>query len=94
LRSLAAGKVASIDPHKRLQVAPDLAVEIASPSDRPDDLMCKVRQYLSAGTATVLVIYPEAHLAYLHRGGKVEVFERGPMEILPGFKLDLAEILG
>ena len=40
------------------------------------------------------MIYPEAHLAYLHRGGKVEVFERGPTEILPGFKLDLAEILG
>jgi hypothetical protein len=56
--------------------------------------MRKVQQYPSAGTATVLMIYPEAHLAYLHRGGKVEVFERGPMEILPGFKLDLAEILG
>ena len=82
------------DPHKRFQIAPDLAVEIASPSDRPDDLMRKVQQYPSAGTATLLMIYPEAHLAYLHRGGKVEVFERGPMEILPGFKLDLAEILG
>jgi Uma2 family endonuclease len=90
---IGAEKLASIDPHKRLQVAPDLAIEIASPSDRPDDLMRKVQQYIGAGTATVLVIYPEAHLAYLYRGGKVEVFERGSMEILPGFRVDLAEIL-
>ena len=92
---IGAGKMAVIDPHKRLQVAPDLVIEIASASDRPDDLMLKVQQYLSAGTATVLVIYPEAHLAYLYRGqGKVEVFERGPIEILPGFAVNLDEILG
>jgi Uma2 family endonuclease len=92
---VSAEKLAIIDPHKRLQIAPDLVVEIASPSDRPDDLMHKVQQYLNAGTATVLVIYPEAHLAYLYRGhGKVEVFEKGPIEFLPVFTIDLAEILG
>ncbi|HXJ93594.1 MAG TPA: Uma2 family endonuclease [Terriglobia bacterium] len=92
---ISAEKLAHIDPHKRLQIAPDLAVEVASPSDRPDDLMHKVQQYLNAGTATVLVIYPEAHLAYLYRGhGKVEVFEKGLIELLPGFTIDLDEILG
>jgi Uma2 family endonuclease len=86
-------KLARIDPHKRLQIAPDLAIEVASPSDQPDDLVLKVQQYLNAGTATVLVIYPEAHLAYLYRGGKVEVFEAGSIEILPGFFLNLDDIL-
>ncbi|HUI43990.1 MAG TPA: Uma2 family endonuclease [Terriglobia bacterium] len=91
---IGAEKLALIDPHKRLQVAPDLAIEVASPSDRPDDLMLKVRQYLSAGTAAVLVIYPEAHLAYLHRGpDKAEVFESGLIELLPGFGIDLNDIL-
>ena len=91
---ISAGKLALIDPHKRLQVAPDLAIEVASTSDRPDDLMLKVQQYLNAGTGTVLVIYAEAHLAYLYRGqGRVEVFESGPIEILPGFSLNLDDIL-
>jgi len=89
-----ANKVALIDPHQRLKIAPDLAIEVASPSDRPDDLMLKVQQYLNAGTATVLVIYPEAHLAYLYHGqGTAEVFERGPIELLPGLSLSLDEIL-
>ncbi|HXJ93595.1 MAG TPA: Uma2 family endonuclease [Terriglobia bacterium] len=92
---ISAEKLAHIDPHKRLQIAPDLAVEVASPSDRPDDLMHKVQQYLNAGTATVLVIYPEAHLAYLYRGHEsVQVFESGPIQLLPGFTLNLAEIFG
>jgi Uma2 family endonuclease len=92
---ISAQKLALIDQHQRLQIAPDLVVEVASPSDRPDDLMHKVQQYLNAGTATVLVIYSEAHLAYRYRGqGKVEVFERGPIEFLPAFTIDLAEILG
>jgi Uma2 family endonuclease len=81
---ISAQKLAFIDQHQRLQIAPDLVVEIASPSDRPDDLMLKVQQYLNAGTATVLVIYPEAHLAYLYRGyNSGQVFEKGPMELLP-----------
>jgi Uma2 family endonuclease len=91
---IGAQKLAQIDPHQRLQIAPDLAIEVASPFDRPDDLMLKVQQYLNAGTATVLVIYPEAHLAYLYHGqGKAEVFERGPMALLPGFSLNLDDIL-
>jgi Uma2 family endonuclease len=91
---IGAQKLALIDPHRRLKITPDLAIEVASPFDRPDDLMRKVQQYLNAGTATVLVIYPEAHLAYLYRGqGTAEVFERGPMELLPGFSLNLDDIL-
>jgi Uma2 family endonuclease len=92
---ISAEKLALIDPHERLQIAPDLAVEVASPSDRPDDLMHKVQQYLNAGASTVLVIYPEAYLAYLYRGHEsVQVFESGPIQLLPGFTINLAEILG
>jgi Uma2 family endonuclease len=49
---ISAEKLALIDPHERLQIAPDLVVEVASPSDRPDDLMHKVQQYLNAGTCS------------------------------------------
>jgi Uma2 family endonuclease len=90
---ISAEKLARIDPHQRLRIAPDLAIEVASPSDRPDDVMLKVQQYLNAGTATVLVMYPQARLAYLYREGRVEVFESGAIDILPGFSLNLDEIL-
>ena len=91
---ISAEKLALVDPHQRLRIAPDLAIEVASPSDRPDDLMLKVEQYLNAGTATVLVIFPEAHLAYLYRGqGKAEVFENGAIEVLPESTLNLDDLL-
>lgn len=39
--------------------APDLAVEIFSPSDDVRQLMRKVRQYFAAGCHTVWIVYPE-----------------------------------
>src|SRR6185437_2770560 len=39
--------------------APDLAVEIFSPSDSVPQLMRKVKQYFAAGTHTVWIVYPE-----------------------------------
>jgi Uma2 family endonuclease len=39
--------------------APDLAVEVVSPSDRPRQVQRKVQQYLSAGCHTVWAVYPE-----------------------------------
>src|SRR5689334_12999226 len=40
--------------------APDLAVEIISPSDSVRQLMRKVKQYFAAGCHTVWIVYPEA----------------------------------
>ncbi|MEZ4669306.1 MAG: Uma2 family endonuclease [Anaerolineae bacterium] len=39
--------------------APDLAVEIVSPDESADDLLAKIRDYLTYGTEHVLVLYPE-----------------------------------
>ena len=39
--------------------APDLAVEICSPSDSVRQLMRKVKQYVAAGCHTVWIVYPE-----------------------------------
>jgi Uma2 family endonuclease len=87
------------DPRERLRGAPDLAIEIASPSDTPDDLVRKAQQYLSAGARAVWVLYPEARLAYLYRpGGHIEVRDETQSldnaELLPGFSAALAEIFG
>ena len=87
------------DTRERLRGAPDLAIEIASPSDTPDDLARKAQQYLSAGARAVWVLYPEARLAYLYRpGGHIEVREDSQAldnaELLPGFSVGLSEIFG
>ena len=58
-----AAKPKSLDPRQKLQFAPDLAIEIASPHD---DLPRKVRDYLAAG-ARVWTLYPDARVARIHK---------------------------
>jgi Uma2 family endonuclease len=47
------------DLDKPIPFPPDLAVEVASPSQRPDDLAAKTRQYLVGGTSLVWIFWPE-----------------------------------
>jgi len=83
-----------------LPVAPDLAIEIVSKSDRGDDLLLKVSQYLAAGVKAVWLFYPKNHLAYRYLPGKLEpevcTAEAGDTfdepELLPGFSVPLGEI--
>ena len=48
------------DTVKAFTGAPDLAVEVLSPSDRPAAVHAKVADYLAAGTRCVWVVDPEA----------------------------------
>lgn len=93
---ISAAKLKSVDPWKRLEFAPDLAIEIASPHD---DLPRKIQDYLAAGSR-VWALYPEARIARIHKPGGpplVRDAETGDSledpELLPGFSLSLAEIL-
>ncbi|HEV2349997.1 MAG TPA: Uma2 family endonuclease [Terriglobia bacterium] len=88
-----------LDPHQRPEGAPDLAVEIASPSDKPDDLARKAQQYLATGSRAVWVLYPGARLAYLYKPGeRIEVRDDTQSldnsELLPGFGVQLSKIFG
>jgi Uma2 family endonuclease len=56
------------DPHPR--IAPDIAVEIVSPGDRPSRIRRKVETYLEYGSAVVLVLYPERRRAVIHRADR------------------------
>ena len=99
LAFLRADRLQGVDVHQRLQGAPDLAIEIASPSDQPDDRARKAQQYLAAGARAVWVLYPEARLAYLYRPGeRIEVRDDNQSldnaELLPGFSVPLSTILG
>lgn len=46
--------------------APDLAVEVISPSDTAADMQVKVDAYLDAGTVQVWVLYPNREQVYLY----------------------------
>jgi len=84
-------------PEGVLQGAPDLAVEILSPSDNPVDVQRTVRDYLEAGTRLVWVVAPAAKTLTVYRadGSARLLTERDQLDgeaVLPGFMLSLAEL--
>ena len=50
-----------------LEVAPDLAVEVLSPSDRHLEVLDKVEEWLRAGTRLIWIIDPGTHSATVYR---------------------------
>ncbi len=79
------------------QGAPDLAVEVFSPTDSVPQLMRKVRQYLDAGCHTVWIVYPETREVHvIERGGEDRIL--GPAdtldapELLPGFSVPVGAL--
>lgn len=70
--------------------APDLAVEVYSPSESIPQLMRKVRQYLQAGCRLVWVVYPdERRVHVLGSAGEDQILSSGDVleapDLLPGF---------
>jgi Uma2 family endonuclease len=80
-----------------LEMAPDLAVEIISPSERPPAVQRKVRKYLDAGVQVVWVVYPRQQTVTIYTPDGVERVLRATdtldgVDVLPGFALPLAEL--
>ncbi len=78
--------------------APDLAVEVRSPSQSPADLSRKTQQYLDNGADTVWVIYPREKKALVRdsSGTANTVALDGYLEaprILPGVRIALQDVL-
>jgi Uma2 family endonuclease len=84
-------------PEGFLQGAPDLAVEVLSPSDNPVDVQQKVRDYLEAGARLVWVLAPQAKSATLYRadGSARLLREQDTLEgevVLPGLLIPLGDL--
>jgi Uma2 family endonuclease len=80
-----------------LEAAPDLAVEVLSPDDRPGYVREKVAEWLEAGTSVVWVVDPRSRTVAVHRRGHerellgaADVLRGG--EMLPGFALTVRDI--
>ena len=70
-----------------LEMAPDLAVEVVSPSDSAATVQAKVKDWLAAGTRLVWVVDPETRSVIVHRaaGAAVVVPEAGTLDGAPVF---------
>ncbi len=77
--------------------APDLAMEVASPSESADDIQEKVIEYLIAGTRMVIYLHPRTRTITVYRSltdirvllGR-DTLEGG--DVLPGFRVAVSEI--
>jgi Uma2 family endonuclease len=65
-----------VDLDKPIPFPPDLAVEVASPSQGTDEMAAKVQRYLAGGTALVWVFWPER--------GTVNVWR--PKDLRPNYR--------
>lgn len=75
-------------------LAPDLVVEVISPSDRAGAVAEKVTRWLEAGVRLVWVLYPAQRFVAVHTSGGVThehtVLTGG--DVLPGLEIDLSSL--
>ncbi len=94
---ITAERATGLDLRANIPGAPDLAIEVISPTDTILEMRRKVDQYLAAGCSTVWVLDPEKR--------EVEVYEPGARprvlvaedqlecpELLPGFAVRVDEL--
>lgn len=78
-------------------VAPDLVVEVVSPTDRRDQVLARVSGWLAAGTLAVWVVWPASQQVWVCRA-EADPVVLGPgetlatEELLPGFALAVDEV--
>jgi Uma2 family endonuclease len=79
-------------------IPPDLVVEVYSPSNRRNEILGKVSEYLGAGVLMVWVVYPEQRTVVIYRPDDPipvilrdhDILENLPE--LPGFRCPVAEL--
>ncbi|MDW8106850.1 MAG: Uma2 family endonuclease [Armatimonadota bacterium] len=77
--------------------APDLAIEIVSPSESLSDLLQKVGEYFESGAREVWLLFPERKQVYRLRAPlEIEVLNENDVltggELLPEFKVRVGEL--
>ena len=84
-------------PDNFVPLAPDLAVEVLSPSDRMADAMSKVTMYLQAGVRLVWLVDPATLTVTIFRQdaapkmvSEADTLDGG--DVLPSFRVPVAEI--
>lgn len=84
-------------PARFYNLAPDFAVEVVSPSETAEEVQEKVRDYLAAGTALVVVLYPRTRILVAHvTDGSAHTYREDEMfaapTVLPGFSCRVGDL--
>lgn len=78
-------------------IAPDLAIEVVSPTETAEEIREKVRDFLVAGTSIVWVVYPRSREVIVHLpNGTAQTYDENAVltspTILPNFSCTVAEL--
>lgn len=84
-------------PQGFFPTAPDIAIEVVSPSNTSEEMMEKVNLYLQHGSRLVWIIYPQTRVVTVYRQNNLVSLlrENDTLEgedILPGFTLPVADL--
>ena len=84
-------------PPGYIEMAPDLAVEVTSPSDSAREVQEKADSWLAAGTSEVWVVSPGRRTVTVHRPGREPIVtdQFGSLtggSLLPGFEVPVREL--
>ncbi|HEV2199498.1 MAG TPA: Uma2 family endonuclease [Bryobacteraceae bacterium] len=91
-------RMRQIETGKDIEGAPDLAIEVLSPSDKAAAIRRKVKQYFAAGSKVVWLVYPQTREveAWESEAGPARVLgDRDTLEapgLLPGFSLEISSL--
>ena len=85
------------EPETKWPMAPDLAVEVISPTDLYEKVYAKAMEYLAAGVKQVWLVSPEHHTITVYRSATDITAFPGDSELVsedlfPGFRCPLSEI--
>lgn len=88
---------AALPPRGFWTVAPDLAVEVVSPSNTAGEMQEKVLEYLECGARLVWVVDPATRSVAAYRSREdIRLLTAGDAleggDVLPGFRLSLSEL--
>jgi Uma2 family endonuclease len=77
--------------------APDLAVEVLSPEDRPSEVREKIEEYLAGGVEVVVVVDPDGATLDVHRRGEAVLTlgiedELDLGDVVAGFRCRVREV--
>lgn len=85
-------------PKKFWPFAPDLAVEVVSPTETAEQVQGRVRDWFAAGARAVWMLYPGTASVHAYRSpSEVRIFQRadvltGDDDLLPGFSCRVADL--
>ena len=93
---VSAGRLPQQPSPRYVPVAPDLAVEVVSPSDEYSEVVRKIRLYLAHGTRAVWIVEPKYQTVEIHTSDGQRTLEANDTldggAVLPGFTLALRDV--